>query len=110
MTATTTTIDIETDELLPVAAVIKERLGKKLSAPTLWRWRVIGIRGVKLECVLAGGVWCTTLKAFAEFLRAQTAAALERGAARSRPKGKPARPSPTRDTATRNRLANAGLL
>ena len=70
------TIDLECDELIPIGELVKERLpGKRLSPATIWRWRLKGVRGVRLESVLVGGCWCTTRAAFAEFLRAQTAVA-----------------------------------
>jgi hypothetical protein len=67
------TIDPAADQLRPVNDVIKARLGKRISPPTLWRWRLKGVNGVKLECLRVGGHWVTTDAAFAEFLRAQTA-------------------------------------
>jgi len=71
-----TAIDTEHDELRPVMDVIKRRLGKRISPPTLWRWRLKGVNGAKLDCVRVGGSWFTTEAAFAEFLRTQTQNAL----------------------------------
>lgn len=65
-------IDPVVDQLRPVHAVIKARLGKRISPPTVWRWRLKGVNGAKLECLRVGGHWVTTDAAFAEFLRAQT--------------------------------------
>ena len=69
-------IDCETDTLIPVQALCRERLGKRVAPATLWRWVRKGCRGVRLDAVRAAGTWCTTRAAFAQFLRDQTAAAL----------------------------------
>ena len=66
-------INIELDKLFPVAPLIEQRIGKRPAPATIWRWRLKGINGVRLECVLCGGCWMTTAAAFAEFVRAQTA-------------------------------------
>lgn len=68
-------IDLERDELTPVAPLVERTCGRRISPPTLWRWRVQGVRGVKLECYLIAGKWCTTSAALAEFIRASSAAA-----------------------------------
>ena len=94
-------IDLERDELTPVAAIFKARTGKRLSPPTLWRWLRKGCHGVKLEAVPVNGVWCSTPKAFAAFLEEQAAARLAD------------RPQPdffTRDENKTRRLKAAGLL
>lgn len=64
-------IDLETDELLPVNRICKTRIGKRMSPATLWRWRLKGVNGARLECVRVGASWCTTHEAFSRFLRAQ---------------------------------------
>ena len=74
--STTSVIDPETDDLRPVGEIVQARLGKSISPATLWRWARKGIGGVRLEVIRMGGRWLTTDKAFAEFLRAQTANAL----------------------------------
>ena len=95
-------INLETDDLIPVGTLIKQRLGKRPSPATLWRWRLKGVSGVKLECVLVGGIWYSTAAAFAQFVRSQTAnvqpAPLDSDA--------PAE----RSDATKRKLAAAGLL
>jgi len=72
------TIDLERDELLTLAQACR-LLPRKPSPATLWRWRKTGIlfngQRIQLECVRVGGVWYTTAKAFADFLRRQTEAA-----------------------------------
>lgn len=69
-------LDLENDELVPVATIFKARTGKRLNPPTLWRWLRKGCHGVMLEAVPVNGVWCSTPKAFAAFLEEQTAARL----------------------------------
>ncbi|MFM9966028.1 MAG: DUF1580 domain-containing protein [Planctomycetaceae bacterium] len=95
-------INLETDDLIPVGQLLKQRLGKRISPATLWRWRLKGINGARLECVLCGGCWMTTAKSFADWVRAQTAncqpAPLDTDA--------PAE----RSAATTKKLAAAGLL
>lgn len=92
------TIDLEHDDLRPVSEIAKARFGKKPSPATIWRWRLHGCRGVKLECVLCGGIWCTTAAAFAEFIRAQTEAASHS-----------AEPAGELPASTKRRLQAAGL-
>ena len=91
-------IDLETDELLPVNAICKARIGRRVSPTTLWRWRLKGVNGAKLECVRVGAQWCTTQAAFSRFLRDQQAV-----------QSQPEAPS-ERDEATTRRLQAAGLL
>ncbi|MFV1969065.1 MAG: DUF1580 domain-containing protein [Pirellulaceae bacterium] len=95
-------IDLENDELLTLAQAC-HLLPRRPSPATLWRWRTKGVavkgQRIRLECVRAGGTWCTTKQAFADFLRRQTDAA------------DPAEPKPsTRSESTERRLAEAGLL
>ena len=66
-------INIETDELVPLGELARQRLGKRPSPATLWRWRLHGVNGAKLAVVKSGGCWMTTVAAFADFIRAQTA-------------------------------------
>lgn len=69
-------IDLESDDLRPVWIVARDRTGKRPSPATVWRWVRKGIRGGRLEAVFLQGVWQTTPAAFADFIRRQTAAAL----------------------------------
>jgi hypothetical protein len=69
-------IDPLKDSLRPIGEVIQARLGKRISPGTLWRWRRMGVNGVRLQCLRLGGSWLTSDAAFGEFLRAQTANAL----------------------------------
>lgn len=65
-------IDPVNDDLRPIGEVVKARLGKRISPATLWRWRLKGVNGVRLQCLRLGGSWLTSDAAFGEFLRAQT--------------------------------------
>lgn len=97
-------IDLEKDALRPVQDVIRARIGRRISPPTLWRWRLKGVNGVRLECVRVGGFWFTTEKAFAEFMAAQTANCEE-----SNPFGVLERPK-KRTPEMERRLLEAGVL
>ena len=94
--------DLEHDDLRPVSAIAKERTGKRPSPGTVWRWRLKGCHGAKLEAVLVHGCWCTTKAAFADFIRRQSDAANAACTAEG--------VSTERDDATERRLKAAGLL
>jgi hypothetical protein len=98
-------IDPETDDLRPVSEIAQARLGKRPSPAVIWRWRVKGCHGARLECVQVSGCWCTTAAAFAQFVRAQTAGAI----ARCRAAGVESAPT-ERDERTTRKLQAAGLL
>ena len=49
--------------------------GKRPAYATWWRWRRVGIRGVKLETILIGGRRFTSAEAVQRFISATTAAA-----------------------------------
>ncbi len=84
------------DEILrPIAKVAERRTGKRPSPATTHRWRLKGVRGVKLNAVLLGGSWLCTEQDFDRFIEEQTAAALA-----------PSAPQ----TATDDELRAAGLL
>jgi hypothetical protein len=81
------------------------QLPSKPAPSTLWRWRHKGVcingRRIKLQCVRVGGQWYTTPTHFAEFIRAQTEAAL----------APPVTESATERTPqTNRRLTAAGLI
>ena len=95
-------IDATTDNLLPVADVIRQRLGRRVGPTTRWRWQTKGINGARLECIRCGGRWMTTHVAFGEFLRVQTANC------QPAPLGTDA--PAERTPATQKKLAAAGLL
>lgn len=69
--------DQERDPLLPLHVALAF-LPRRPSPPTLWRWRVRGVNGVKLRCVRCGHQWMTRRSFVEEFLRAQTAASDKR--------------------------------
>ena len=73
MATTTPTINLDTDDLIPVGQLAEQRLGKRPSPATLWRWKLKGVNGAKLAVVKSDGCWMTTRAAFADFLRQQTA-------------------------------------
>ena len=76
---TDTMIDTNAEELITLSTAAKELPGRGsrrgVHAITLWRWSKRGIRGVKLETVLVGGIRCTSRQAIARFLERTTAAA-----------------------------------
>lgn len=47
-------MDVLDQELMPLAEACK-RLPGRPNLATLWRWRTVGVRGVKLATVLVGG-------------------------------------------------------
>lgn len=47
--------------------------GKRLSLATLHRWRLHGVRGVRLETILIGGLRYTSSEAITRFIAAQNA-------------------------------------
>lgn len=66
-------IDPETEMLmLPKDAcrMIPGRAGRGVSRATLWRWMMVGLRGVKLESCLCGGVRYTSRHAVRRFIAA----------------------------------------
>jgi hypothetical protein len=87
-------IDPFKDHLRPVGEVIQARLGKRISPTTLWRWRLKGVNGVRLQCLRLGGSWLTSEAAFGEFLRAQTQNVLASCA--GRPADAPSKQSPSK--------------
>lgn len=102
MATATPTINLETDELFPVGVIAQQRLGKRPSPTTQWRWHLKGVNGAKLAVVKSGGCWMTTRAAFAEFLRAQTA--------NCQPQPLDSDALAERSAATKKKLAAAGLL
>ena len=71
-------IDIRREQLLTfaqAAKVLPSDSGKPIALSTLHRWRMRGIKGVKLETVLVGGRRYTSLPAIERFSAATTAAA-----------------------------------
>src|SRR5688572_3574372 len=61
----------ETTVTLAEAAAQLPRLnGKRIHTSALWRWGVKGVRGVRLEMLLLGGRYLTSLEALERFGRA----------------------------------------
>ena len=81
--------DIQQDSLLTLAEAAAA-MRRPVHVSTLHRWRLRGVRGIKLETVLVGGNRFTTMSAVQRFSEAVTAAAEDRtgtlreSAARSR--------------------------
>lgn len=95
-------INLETDELVPVAVIAKQMTGKRPAPSTSSRWHLKGVNGARLEVVKSGPGWMTTRAAFAEFLRLQTA--------NSQPATLNSDAAAERTAATREKLRKAGLL
>jgi hypothetical protein len=74
-------LNIRTEALFSLTAASKlpcfanRRAGKRINVSTLWRWSTTGVRGVKLETVMAGGSRATSLEAIERFFEALTQAA-----------------------------------
>jgi hypothetical protein len=105
-------IDIRSEQVLSFTAASKlpcfayRRSGKRINVSTLWRWATAGVRGVKLETIMAGGSRVTSLEAIERFFEVLTAQS----------ESQPAPPSPrlTRQRTMRikqaeRRLAAAGV-
>ena len=72
-------IDISSEQTLSLSQAAKlkslprRREGKRPNASTLWRWALHGIRGIRLETAMAGGVRVTSAEAIQRFFDALTA-------------------------------------
>lgn len=69
------TIDVQTETVVSFSDARSAFPGidRRLSLATLHRWRLNGVRGVKLETVLIGGLRYTSREAIARFIAAQNA-------------------------------------
>ena len=71
-------IDIRTEEIFSLTEATKlpcfgrRRGGKRINVSTLWRWSTVGVRGIKLETIMAGGTRATSLEAIEKFFTALT--------------------------------------
>ena len=71
-------IDIRTEPLFSLTEATKlpcfqnRRAGKRLNVSTIWRWATVGVRGVKLETIMAGGNRATSLEAIERFFEQLT--------------------------------------
>jgi len=63
-------IDIQSEQLLTLSQACR-LLPHRPSPSTLWRWRTIGVRGVRLECLKISSRWVTTARCMSEFLQRQ---------------------------------------
>jgi hypothetical protein len=70
------TIDVQSETLVSFSDARSAFPGnvRRLSLATLHRWRLNGVRGVKLATVLIGGLRYTSLEAIVRFIAAQNAA------------------------------------
>jgi len=59
-------IDINSETLIPLSEA-RSRFPGRPSAATLWRWRLKGINGRRLESVALGGKIFTSIEALARF-------------------------------------------
>lgn len=67
-------IDVESETLVQFPEARSAFPGdRRHSLATLHRWRLRGVRGVKLETVLIGGLRYTSKEAIARFIAAQNA-------------------------------------
>jgi hypothetical protein len=69
------TIDVQTETIISFADARSAFPGidRRISLATLHRWRLNGVRGVKLETVLIGGLRYTSREAIDRFIQAQNA-------------------------------------
>jgi len=65
-------IDISTEDIVTLSAAAKSLPGRP-SVATVWRWRVRGVRGIKLETILIGGTRHTSKQALQRFADRLTA-------------------------------------
>lgn len=69
-------IDTTREEVAPFAAAAKWlpslRGGRPIAPGTLWRWARRGLKGVRLEIVMVGGIACTSREALQRFFESRT--------------------------------------
>ena len=64
---------LESEHLIPISDVpdyLPKRNGKKINLSTVYRWRHAGLRGIRLEWCIHGGIPCSSTEAIARFDRA----------------------------------------
>lgn len=66
-------IDVAHEDLIHFPEAAKEFPGRAPSLQTLHRWRLKGVRGVRLETAIVGGLRYTSREAIARFIAAQNA-------------------------------------
>jgi len=64
-------IDVNTEDLIRFTDAIRSFPGRDICIQTLHRWRLRGVRGVKLETCLVGGTRYTSHQAIGRFIAAQ---------------------------------------
>jgi hypothetical protein len=69
------TINLATETPITLAQAARTLVGGAVHVSTIHRWRQKGIRGIRLETFLRGGVRYTTAEALQRFFAATTAAA-----------------------------------
>lgn len=83
-------IDSRREQLLTLSMAAREvpnrRSGCGINVSTVWRWSLRGIRGVRLETLLIGGIRYTSREALHRFFTATTAAADNAPSAKTPPK------------------------
>lgn len=70
-------MEFKTERFVPLRRVpswLEERGGKRVSQATIHRWRLEGVRGVRLEAIKIGGTFHTSIEALERFVSALTAA------------------------------------
>jgi hypothetical protein len=74
-------IDVNTETLVTFSQLAgrhpHRRNGRPTHVSTIHRWRLVGIRGVRLEAIRSGGAWVSSLEAYARFCAALTVQAGE---------------------------------
>lgn len=99
-------INPEVDDLEPAQALLKRKLGRRVSPGTLWRWHKKGCRGIRLECLRVGGILQTTAAAVTAFIVGQN-----RDENSAEVPGSPEeRQTKVRSPSTARRLRDAGIL
>lgn len=68
-------IDLTTETPITLATAARTLPGGAVHVSTIHRWRMKGVRGVRLETFLRGGIRYTTDEAIERFFAATTAAA-----------------------------------
>ncbi len=69
------TIDINTETLKTLSKAARTLPGGSVHVSTIHRWRLKGIRGIRLETILRGGIRYTSDEAIERFFSATTAVA-----------------------------------
>ncbi len=62
-------IDIFSEYVISISQSAREWKGGEVHCSTVHRYRLSGIRGVKLECVRIGGRWHTSWQAIDRFIK-----------------------------------------